>query len=193
VGHWLPDWHPGEDHTTSYAARPELGGGVALTLIHEVQMALGWLGPAERVVGAFPRSELLPLEVDTIADLMIHHAGGGVSQLHLDFIQRPWHREGVLCCERGWIRYDLAATTVTARADGDAEPAIIRCSAGADPAECYDELMATFLRFVREGRMRHPFDAWQGCLALGVVDAARRSAEEDRWIELPGWIRKIRA
>lgn len=188
VGHWLPDWHPGEDHTTSYAARQDLGGGAALTLIHEVQMALGWLGPATSVAGTFPASPLLPLEVDVIADLMLRHEGGGVSQLHLDLIQRPWHREGVVCCERGWIRYDFATNTVCTQADGEAEPSLAYTDRHYDLNECYREMMATFLRFVREGRVRHAFDAWQGCLALGAVAAAHTSAAEERWVPVPAWI-----
>ena len=33
-GEYLPNWHPWEDFKNSYAARPDLGGGVILTLTH---------------------------------------------------------------------------------------------------------------------------------------------------------------
>ncbi len=42
TGEFLPTWHPWEDYRESYAARRELGGGVILTLIHEVDY-LYWL------------------------------------------------------------------------------------------------------------------------------------------------------
>ena len=35
-GTYLPDWHPYEDYSKGYAARDDLGGGVVLTCIHEL-------------------------------------------------------------------------------------------------------------------------------------------------------------
>ena len=42
---YLPDWHPYEDYRRSYAARSELGGGIVLTQIHDIDYLcwlLGW-------------------------------------------------------------------------------------------------------------------------------------------------------
>jgi predicted dehydrogenase len=41
-GEYLPNWHPWEDYKLGYAARPELGGGVILTLSHPLDY-LRWL------------------------------------------------------------------------------------------------------------------------------------------------------
>jgi len=38
----MPAWHPYEDYRQTYAARSELGGGVLLTQIHDMDY-LGWL------------------------------------------------------------------------------------------------------------------------------------------------------
>lgn len=46
-GEYLPGWHPYEDYRTTYAARRDLGGGVILTLIHELDYAY-WLFGAPR-------------------------------------------------------------------------------------------------------------------------------------------------
>jgi len=42
VGEYLPNWHPYEDYRKSYVAKQKLGGGVILTLIHEIDY-LYWL------------------------------------------------------------------------------------------------------------------------------------------------------
>ena len=46
-GEYLPDWHPWEDYKQGYAARPELGGGVVLTLSHPLDYLRWLLGEVE--------------------------------------------------------------------------------------------------------------------------------------------------
>ena len=66
------------------------------------------MGNVQEVFSVYPENKTLPVEVDTVADLMIRHDSGSVSQIHLDYIQRPFQRSGTISGEKGWIRYDLA-------------------------------------------------------------------------------------
>jgi len=43
-GSWLPNWRPDTDYRKSVSARKNLGGGAALELSHEIDMALFLLG-----------------------------------------------------------------------------------------------------------------------------------------------------
>lgn len=176
AGHWLPDWHPYENYKKAYYAKPDLGGGVTLTLVHEIQLAQELFGEVSLIHSIISPSKLLPLDVDTIVDLMMHHKSGTVSQIHLDFIQRPLHRSGVISCERGWISYDLANSNVFAQLDGEDMPKCIWEGTDYDPNQQYLNEMETFLQFVREGRMRHPFDAWHAAHTVAIVDASFNSA-----------------
>ena len=94
VGHWLPDWHPYENYKESYSAKKELGGGVALTLIHEIHLAIEFAGKPLEVFGMNSKSSILEVDsdIDVISDIMIKHNSDCVSQIHLDYIQNPHRR-----------------------------------------------------------------------------------------------------
>ncbi len=192
VGHWLPDWHPYEDYRTAYYARADLGGGVTRTLSHEIHMALQLLGPAVAVSALMPAHESLPLAVDVVSDLMVRHVTGAVSQIHLDYLQRPYHREGVISCVRGWIRYDLAAPRVTVQRASEKSPCVVWESSHCDGNQSYLDEMGTFVRYVREGRVRHAYDALQGTHSQAVIQAAMGSAAKRRECELPQWVRELK-
>lgn len=188
AGQWLPDWHPGEDYRKAYFARRDLGGGVTLTLSHEIHLAEQLLGPARAVTGLVRGSPALPLEVETVTDLMVHHASGAVSQIHVDYLQRPPHRRGVISCERGWVGYDLGRLKVEAQLEHEPAAQVAWEDPAYDPNHSYLEELATFLRYVREGRVRHRWDAWQAVSPVAVAEAVFESVRSRRLVELPEWV-----
>ena len=187
VGQWIEDWHPGRNYKDAYYARQDLGGGALLSLIHEVHMATEFFGPAERVSCILPKSDLLTLDVDTIADLMIGHVNGSVSQIHLDLIQRPPHRQGVVSCERASIAYDLIRQSVASmKADSTNFKSNEPIPANSLEQSYIDE-MRTFLDFVSQGMVRHEYDAWKATQSLAVVDCAKTACQTNGMAELPDW------
>ncbi len=185
IGHWLPDWHPYEDYKRSYAARQDLGGGVLRTLIHEINLAVGWLGlPQEVTAFCSPCPELNIDDVDVISDVMIRHDSGAISQLHFDYVQRLYHREGIISCEYGWIRYDLAHKRVWGMKKGDSVETELWNDPAYDINQCYLEMLNTFVQYVREGRTRHFCDALAGAVDVALVCSALESATNRQWQSL---------
>jgi spore coat polysaccharide biosynthesis protein SpsF len=185
VGHWLPDWHPYEDYRNAYTARPDLGGGVSLTLIHEIHMAMQLLGPAQTVSCLLTQFDDLPLGIDVISDMMFQHQSGAVSQLHLDFIQRPAHRSGVLSGTKGWLRYDIYHPKISAQFIDQASPMVIWENRDYNSNQQYVDELDLFLTYVREGRIRHRFDAWSAAQSLAMVSAAFEGARTGRKTPIP--------
>jgi len=179
VGQWLPDWHPYEDYTKAYYARKDLGGGVALSLIHEIHLALDLAGLPTHVFGEITEYQKLNLEVDVCSDLMIKHKSGAVSQIHLDFLQKPSHRSGLITFEKAWLSYDFnKMEVIVQRTNGEAYT--LYKNSHYDSNNMYIEQLKEFIRMVEEGRVRHKYDALSSLESLKVVEALFKSDSSGR-------------
>jgi len=184
VGHWLPNWHPEEDFRDGYAARKDLGGGVTLTLAHEIHLACALFGDVERVVGVQPKHESLLLDVDVRSDFMLQHRLGAISQIHLDFVQNPLTRSGIIIGTEGTIQYDLAKKSMNLSTNTLTE---LYDFSEEEPNVTYIREMKDFLELYRQGRKRHGLDFWQALHTQGVIDALSRSIPSEKWENVPEW------
>ena len=120
---YLPSYHPYEDYRQSYAARRDLGGGVILTQIHELDY-LQWIFGVPTSVYALGGTigDLgIDVEDSVTALLSCEPAEGPVAiSLHLDYLQRPPRRSCVVVGDGGTIEVDLIEPSLTwTNTDGD--------------------------------------------------------------------------
>lgn len=109
-GEWLPGWHPYEDFRESYAARPELGGGVTLSHIHDYDIAQLLFGDAFAVQAVGGARSSLGLAVDDVMDALCEHRRStGPLTIHIaqNLAQRPSERSLRIVGEDGWLEADL--------------------------------------------------------------------------------------
>ena len=183
VGQWLPDWHPYENYKNAYYARKDLGGGVALTLIHEIHLALELAGLPVSVVGEVSKYNKLDLEVDVCSDLMIKHKTGAVSQIHLDYIQQPSHRSGLITFEMGWLSYDFTRIELIGQKKSD-DAHVIWSDKNYDYNKAYIDQMIEFVCFVEEGRLKHKYDAESSVESLKVVESLLESSNSGKKVSI---------
>jgi predicted dehydrogenase len=89
-GEYLPDWHPWEDYRQSYSARRDLGGGVTLTLIHPFDYLYWFFGPVIQTKAMSSKIPSLRTDVeDDYAEITLRHRSGAISQIHIDYLQKP--------------------------------------------------------------------------------------------------------
>jgi len=183
VGQWLPDWHPYEDYKNAYYARKDLGGGVALTLIHEIHLAIELAGFPTSVVGEISGYDELELEVDVCSDLMIKHKSGAVSQIHLDYLQQPFHRSGLITFKTGWLAYDFTKMELIGQKKSN-DIRTIWSDKNYDNNQAYIDQMSKFVRFVEEGRLKHDYDASKSLKSLNVVESFFKSSKSGEKISI---------
>lgn len=89
---YLPDWHPGEDYRKSYSAHKNLGGGVAIDLIHEWDYLVWLFGKPDKVNSIRRRISKLEIDSEDIA-VYIGSSDTAVYELHLDYFGKEETRK----------------------------------------------------------------------------------------------------
>ena len=89
---YLPDYHRWEDYRRSYAARKELGGGVILTQIHEIDYMYWFFQEVENVISMSGKFSELDVTAEDYAPSLLKFKNKIVGELHMDYFQRPEFR-----------------------------------------------------------------------------------------------------
>lgn len=111
-GNYLPDWHPWEDYTQSYAARKELGGGAVLTHIHEIDFSEWLWGNGVSYAGLTSEKRSIGTDVDECAGVIIKHSSGVLSSITLSLSQKPATRDLRISFSKGNLHLDLLTANV---------------------------------------------------------------------------------
>ncbi len=117
VGQYLPNWHKDEDYTQSYAARRDLGGGVMLTLIHELDYLSFMMGIPKTMDATLARVSDLKIDVSDVAEITILYEGNKIGQCHMDYLQKNPSRWLKIIGERGELFWDGIENKLELRTD----------------------------------------------------------------------------
>ncbi len=177
-GEYLPGFHPYEDYRGSYAARRELGGGVVLTQIHELDYVHWMFGLPTQVFAIGGRWGSLEIDVeDTSSALMQHRLRGRTVpvHVHLDYLQRPPRRSCRVVGEGGTIELNLRAPSLTVT---DTAGAVVECDTfpGYERAQLFIDEMRSFIASVR-GERQPEVGLEHAAATMRLALALRRSAE----------------
>lgn len=163
-------WHPYEDWRSLYAVRRELGGGVLLTEIHELDLAHWFFGLPDALFCSGGNRGSERLAVEDTAQLTLLYAGFSV-QITVCFMHRETSRRFHIVGTDGDIRWDEASNRlVVTGSDG-------RSGEHADPAFPHDDMfVAQAQRFLKGWTAADTLEALTAAAgSLAIVDAARRS------------------
>jgi len=119
VGEYLPGWHRYEDYRSMYASKRELGGGVVLSQIHELDILYWFFGRPRRVVAFGGHFSDLRIDVEDVASTLLAY-DGMVAHLQQDYLQQPPVRQLEIVGSNGKIGVDLRAARVIAHGESGA-------------------------------------------------------------------------
>lgn len=111
-GSYLPEWRPGTDWRACYSARKELGGGVHIDLIHELDYVHWIFGDPQRVRKTLRSASSLGITAVDYANYCLEYEGFCVSVV-LNYFRRDYRRTVEIVSENGTWTADLAAGRVT--------------------------------------------------------------------------------
>jgi predicted dehydrogenase len=173
-GEYLPNWHPWEDYRQGYAARPELGGGVILTLCHPFDY-LRWLMGEYSVRWACGGGlGDLGLEVEDCAEILVQFAGGAVGSIHLDYLQQPPVHTLEIIGASGTLRWNNADGTLALYHAGANDWQVFRPPEGFDRNWMFLDEMRHFIAVAR-GEAAPMCTLEDGTRALELALAAREA------------------
>lgn len=111
-GSYLPHWRPNADFRTIYSARPELGGGVHIDLIHELDYLYYLLGAPRHTRSTYRNQSSLHIEAIDYANYCLEYEGFCASVV-LNYYRRDTKRQCEIVCEDGTYLIDLLSNTIT--------------------------------------------------------------------------------
>ena len=111
-GTYLPDWHPTEDYSKTYAAKKNKGGSVVLTSIHEIDYLYWFFGIPLEVFANIGKYSDLNISSDDHSSLFLKFKNGIIGEIHLDYYQKPKTRTCKIIGTKGTIFWDNEKNTV---------------------------------------------------------------------------------
>ena len=168
-----------------YASRADLGGGVVLSQIHEMDYLYSLFGMPRRVFALGGHWSDLEIDVEDVASVTMEFTSQGKPlpvHLQLDYLQYPPSRQCEIIGDKGKILMDLIANEVLLHANRSASPERFKLDAFERNQLFLDELKH-FLNCV-ETRRQPIVTLEDGLQSLRMALAAKESIVTGRVIEL---------
>jgi len=106
-GTYMPDWHQNEGYRKSYAANISMGGGVILTSIHEQNYLTELLGKVKEVKAMETAGNVIDIDAEEGIEILMKHSSGAISNIHLNFFQKPYYRNCQVIGTDGTLFWDF--------------------------------------------------------------------------------------
>lgn len=105
-GSFLPEWRPGQNFREIYSANHEMGGGVHIDLIHEIDYAYWIFGAPKNIKHTISASSSLAITAADYANYLLQYNHFNVNII-LNYYRRDAKRSLEVVCEEGTLKVNL--------------------------------------------------------------------------------------
>ena len=185
VGEYLPGWHTYEDYRQMYASRKDLGGGVILSQIHEMDYLYWLFGLPRQVFALGGHLSSLEVDVEDVASILMNFVVNEKPvpvHLHQDYVQRPPSRTLQIVGDSGNIRANFHTLTVE-HFDGSGQLAETTTIPKFERNQLFLDELAHFFACI-EGEEKPLVSLRDGAQSLRMALAAKESLETGKVIQL---------
>jgi predicted dehydrogenase len=176
VGQYLPDWHPSEDYRLGYSSSKDLGGGVILDAIHELDYIRWLLGQVDAVACFAGKLSHLEINTEDTAAVLLRFTSGVIGELHMDYVQRAYSRTCQIIGEQGTVRWDYMTGEVRWYSAITREWRVFANPPGWESNGMYVAELRHFLACLA-GNDKSLVDVFEGALVLRLALAIKTSAK----------------
>jgi len=181
VASYIPRWHPYENYLDLYACRKELGGGVLLTEIHEIDLAIWYFGMPKSVVCIGGTYSDVGMDVEDTVRLTLDYTNFSV-QINLTFWQKHHERTLSISGEEGFLSWNQDSDLLKEEYFNETKGLVNHSSSNSDNDVMFDlqikSLIESMSALTSEANMS------DSIASIKIVEAAKKSMLRNKIINL---------
>ena len=184
IGHYLPNWRPEMEYSSSVSAQKILGGGALLELSHEIDYLLWIFGKIDWVKAHVSKQSDLEIDVEDSAHVILgfKEFDGSVitASLNIDFIRHDLTRRCFVIGEKGTLLWDGVKEQVELYKKSKKDWELL-FSSSLDKDFTYIEEIKSFLSSIESNRKPN-ISGEDGLQVVNIVESIKQSSSTNSMI-----------
>jgi len=181
VASYIPRWHPYENFLDLYACRKELGGGVLLTEIHEIDLAVWYFGIPKYIACVGGTYSNVGIDVEDTVHLTLDYVKFSV-QINLTFWQKRHERFLSICGEDGYLSWNQDGDALSEEYFNNPDRNGQYFNADSDNDSMFDEQIKSIVADLSSLQYKGNID--ESIASMKIVEAAKESMLNKVTVEL---------
>lgn len=190
AGYYLPHWRRDIDYRQTTSAKKDLGGGVHIELVHEIDYILWFLGMPEKVFGYINKISDLEISSEDICSAIFQYKNGSIVELHLDYLTHKRLRGCQIIAEKGTLDWDFnMGEIVFYEKNNDIGKVLLNIDSKYNFNDTYPKELKHFIEII-EGKSGSKINIDMAVDIMKVLEAIKISSKKGKWITLkniPNW------